>query len=198
MDIGTRQASVSELRSKNDRLTWTTLAMSVVIAALAIKLVFQSEVVIERTAGMPSGSVIQKSAWDKKAELATLLDVTGAIANINPSNAEYQKQLLAVFLSPQEYTRISTQIDQLAKKLSEQRELGSYYFIWKAYDYDQAIDRFFIRGDVHTVNAAKDTAEAWVFEYQTHVENYRLVVDKVSSYRGEHAHDSAWLKEQKK
>ena len=106
--------------------------------------------------------------------------------------------MLAVFLSPQEYTRISTQIDQLAKKLSEQRELGSYYFIWKAYDYDQAIDRFFIRGDVHTVNAAKDTAEAWVFEYQTHVENYRLVVDKVSSYRGEHAHDSAWLKEQKK
>ena len=198
MDLPTREASVKELRDRNAKLIIAVLVLAAGITALSMKLLFQSEVVIEKTAGMPSGSVIQKSAWDKKAELATLLDVTGAIANINPSNAEYQKQLLAVFLSPQEYTRISSQIDQLAKKLSEQRELGSYYFIWKAYDYDQAIDRFFIRGDVHTVNAAKDTAEAWVFEYQTHVENYRLVVDKVSSYRGEHAHDSAWLKEQKK
>ena len=198
MDLPTREASVKELRDRNAKLIIAVLVLAAGITALSMKLLFQSEVVIEKTAGMPSGSVIQKSAWDKKAELATLLDVTSAIANINPSNAEYQKQLLGVFLAPQEYTRISTQIDQLSKKLSEQRELGSYYFIWKAYDYDQAVDRFFIRGDVHTVNAAKDTAEAWVFEYQTHVENYRLVVDKVSSYRGEHAHDSAWLKEQKK
>jgi len=147
---------------------------------------------------MPSGSVIQKSAWDKHAELATLLDVTNAIANINPGNAEYQKQLLQVFVAPASFTKISAEIDDRAKKLADQRELGSYYFIWKAFDYDEALDRFFVRGDVHTVNAAKDTAEPWVFEYEAHVENYRLVVDKISSYHGDRAHDSAWLKEQNK
>lgn len=198
MDLTTRQASVKELNDKNSKLTWALLGAVACIFLLAGKLFFQSEIVIERTAGMPSGSVIQKGAWDKKAELATLLDVTNALSNINPANAEYQKQLLAVFLSPEEYTRMSKQIDELSKRLVEQRELGSYYFIWKAFDYDQALDIFFVRGDVHTVNAAKDTAEPWVFEYRTHVDNYRLVVDKVTSYRGDRAHDSAWRKEQNK
>ena len=198
MELGNRERSVSELRSLNGKLTVAVVGLAATLVLVAVKLVFQSEVIIERTAGMPSGSVIQKSAWDKKAQLATLLDVTNAIANINPGNAEYQKQLVQVFLSPQAYTPISSEIDARAKKLESQRELGSYYFIWKGFDYDQALDHFFVLGDVHTVNAAKDTAEPWVFEYQTHVENYRLVVDKVSSYGGSRAHDSAWLKEQNK
>jgi hypothetical protein len=198
VDLPTRQASVKELNDKNWKLTWAIVGSIACNLLVAGKLFFQSEIVIERTAGMPSGSVIQKGAWDKKAELATLLDVTNALSNINPANADYQKQLLAVFLSPEEYTRMSKQIDELSKRLAEQRELGSYYFIWKAFDYDQALDTFFVRGDVHTVNAAKDTAEPWVFEYRTHIDNYRLVVDKVTSYRGDRAHDSAWRKEQNK
>ena len=198
MDITNREASIAELRSRNGFLTSAVLVLSLVLVALALKLLFQSEVVVERTAGMPSGSVIEKGAWDKKAELATLLDVTSAIANINPGNAEYQKQLLAVFLAPKEYTRLSKVIDGLVKKLIDQHELGSYYFIWKGMDYDQKIDRFFIRGDVHTVNAARDTGEQWVFEYQAHVENYRLLIDDVNGYQGEREHDSAWLKEQNK
>lgn len=198
MEINTQTSSVQELRSKNSRLTWTVLSMAIVICALSVKLVFQSEIIIERSAGMPSGSVIEKGAWDKKAQLATLLDVTNAISNINPASAEYQKQVLGVFLAPKEYTRLSKVIDDLVAKLVSQHELGSYYFIWKGMDYDQKIDRFFIRGEVHTVNAARDTAEPWVFEYQAHVENYRLVVDDVKGYPGEHEHDSAWLKEQTK
>ena len=198
MDLPNQTRSVKELRDLNSKLIWAVLGLVGALLIVTLKLFFQSEVIIERTAGMPSGSVIQKSAWDKKAELATLLDVTNAIANINPANSEYQKLLVQVFLAPQEYTRIAAEIDDRVKKLADQRELGSYYFIWKAFDYDESLDRFFVRGDIHTVNAAKDTAEPWVFEYQTHVDNYRLVVDKVISYRGERAHDSAWLKEQNK
>ena len=198
MELSNRERSVKELRDLNAKLTMALLGLVVGLLLVTIKLFFQSEIVVERTAGMPTGSVIQKSAWDKKAQLATLLDVTNAIANINPANAEYQKQLLQVFLAPASYTRIAAEIDDRSKKLSDQRELGSYYFIWKAFDYDEALDRFFVRGDIHTVNAAKDTAEPWVFEYETHVDNYHLVVDKVSSYHGDRAHDSAWLKEQNK
>ena len=198
MELATQQRSVKELRDQNSKLMWAVLGLVGALLIVTLKLFFQSEVIIERTAGMPSGSVIQKSAWDKKAQLATLLDVTNAIANINPANSEYQKLLIQVFLAPQEYTRIAAEIDDRVKKLADQRELGSYYFIWKAFDYDEALDRFFVRGDIHTVNAAKDTGEPWVFEYQTHVDNYRLVVDKVTSYHGERAHDSAWLKEQNK
>jgi len=198
MELSNRERSVKELRDLNAKLTMALLGLVVGLLLVTIKLFFQSEIVVERTAGMPTGSVIQKSAWDKKAQLATLLDVTNAIANINPANAEYQKQLLQVFLAPASYTRIAAEIDDRSKKLADQRELGSYYFIWKAFDYDEALDRFFVRGDIHTVNAAKDTAEPWVFEYETHVDNYHLVVDKVSSYHGDRAHDSAWLKEQNK
>ena len=198
MELSNRERSVKELRDLNAKLVMALMGLVVGLLLVTIKLFFQSEIIVERTAGMPTGSVIQKSAWDKKAQLATLLDVTNAIANINPANAEYQKQLLQVFLAPASYTRIASEIDDRAKKLADQRELGSYYFIWKAFDYDEALDRFFVRGDIHTVNAAKDTAEAWVFEYETHVDNYHLVVDKVSSYHGDRAHDSAWLKEQNK
>jgi len=198
MELSSRERSVKELRDLVAKLTMALLGLVVALLLVTLKLFFQSEIVIERSAGMPSGSVIQKSAWDKHAELATLLDVTNAIANINPGNAEYQKQLLQVFVAPASFTKISAEIDDRAKKLADQRELGSYYFIWKAFDYDEALDRFFVRGDVHTVNAAKDTAEPWVFEYEAHVENYRLVVDKISSYHGDRAHDSAWLKEQNK
>ena len=56
----------------------------------------------------------------------------------------------------------------------------------------------FVYGDVHTVNAARDSAEPYVFEYQVHVENYRLVVDEVVSYAGERTHDSEWLKNNKR
>ena len=198
MELSSRERSVKELRDLVAKLTMALLGLVVALLLVTLKLFFQSEIVIERSAGMPSGSVIQKSAWDKHAELATLLDVTNAIANINPGNAEYQKQLLQVFVAPASFTKISAEIDDRAKKLADQRELGSYYFIWKAFDYDEALDRFFVRGDVHTVNAAKDTAEPWVFEYEAHVENYRLVVDKISSYHGDRAHYSAWLKEQNK
>jgi conjugal transfer pilus assembly protein TraE len=198
MELSNRERSVKELRDLNAKLVMALMGLVVGLLLVTIKLFFQSEIIVERTAGMPTGSVIQKSAWDKKAQLATLLDVTNAIANINPANAEYQKQLLQVFLAPASYTRIASEIDDRAKKLADQRELGSYYFIWKAFDYDEALDRFFVRGDIHTVNAAKDTAEPWVFEYETHVDNYHLVVDKVSSYHGDRAHDSAWLKEQNK
>ena len=198
MELSNRERSVKELRDLNAKLVMALMGLVVGLLLVTIKLFFQSEIIVERTAGMPTGSVIQKSAWDKHAELATLLDVTNAIANINPGNAEYQKQLLQVFVAPASFTKISAEIDDRAKKLADQRELGSYYFIWKAFDYDEALDRFFVRGDVHTVNAAKDTAEPWVFEYEAHVENYRLVVDKISSYHGDRAHDSAWLKEQNK
>jgi hypothetical protein len=165
---------------------------------LCIKLFLQSEIIVQQTPGMPSGVVIEKSSWDKRAQQATLLAVTNAIASINPANADYQRQLLQVFLAPSAFTRISLEIDDRIKKLTEQRELGSYYFVWRAYDYDSALDRHFVTGDVHTVNAAHDTPEAYVFEYQAHVENYRLVVDTVSSYPGDRPHDSGWIKEHRK
>jgi conjugal transfer pilus assembly protein TraE len=135
---------------------------------------------------------------DIGGQRALLVAVTSNLAQINPANAEYQKNFLQEFLSPQQYTRLSTEIDAKAKLLADQRELGSYYFVFRRHAYDQKIDRHFVLGEVHTVNAAKDTAEPWVFEYQMHVENYRPVIDDVTSYKGDKAHDSAWLEAQKR
>ena len=135
---------------------------------------------------------------DIGAQRALLVAVTSNIVSVNPANAEYQKNFLQAFLSPQQYTRLSAEIDAKARQLAEQRELGSYYFVFRRHEYDPKLDRHFVIGDVHTVNAAKDTAEPWAFEYRMHVENYRPVVDDALSYRGDKAHDSVWLEAQKR
>jgi conjugal transfer pilus assembly protein TraE len=44
------------------------------------------------------------------------------------------------------------------------------------------------------VNAAKDSAEPYVYEYAIHIENYRLWVDDIKVYPGEKIHNSEWIK----
>jgi len=198
MEIKAREQSNAELRKKNDRLIWANLGSIGVALLLALKLVTQSEIIIHRTPGMPNDSVIEKTAMDKGAQRATLNALTSAIAQVNPANAEYVKAMVQAYLAPAAYTKVSKEIDEKVQLLVQQHELGSYYFVWRAYEYDPQIDRHFVMGDVHTVNAAKDTAAPFVFEYAAHVENYRLVVDDPISYPGDRPHDFEWRKANKR
>ena len=58
--------------------------LGLAILFLAIKLAFQSEIIIQQTPGMPNGSVIEKSTMDKGSQRAILSAVTSAIA-LDPS-----------------------------------------------------------------------------------------------------------------
>jgi conjugal transfer pilus assembly protein TraE len=198
VEIRARERSIAEIRATNVKLIWANVLGMVVILLLAIKLATQSEIIINQTPGMPEHAVIEKTAMDKGAQKATLSAVTSAIAQVNPANYEYVKPMIQAFLAPAAFTKVSAEIDAKVQKLILQRELGSYYFVQKAYEYDAATDRHFIVGDVHTVNAAKDTAATYVFEYAVHVENYRLVVDEAVSYAGDRPHDGEWLKATKR
>ena len=198
MDLPNKNVTVSELKNVNRILSYAMLGAVIVILLLAAKLFTQSEIIIEHTPGMPNDAVIEKSTMDKGSQKAILSAVTSAIAQINPDNVEYQKQFIQVFLAPASYTKISKEMDMAAANLVKQHELGSYYFILTRYEYDPALDKHFIWGDVHTVNAARDTAEPYVYEYKTHVENYRLVIDEAISYKGTSAHDTEFLKANKK
>jgi conjugal transfer pilus assembly protein TraE len=197
MNLTGRTQSIAELKKTNARQVLIIAGLSASLLLALIKLAFQTEIVIQRTPGMPADSVIEKTAMDKGAQKATLSSVTSAIAQINPSNAEYQKAFVQSYLSPEVYTRISREIDNKVALLIEQRELGSYYFVLTGYSYDPQLNKHFVLGDVHTVNAAKDTSEPYVFEYVVHVENYRLVVDDLQTYTGSQAHDSEWRKAKK-
>lgn len=198
MDIPSRNQSIGELKRENRILRLIILAISIALVFVAVKHAFQTEIVVMQTPGMPNNSIIEKSSMDKGAQMATLYAVTNNIAQANPANAEYIKLFLQAYLSPASYTRISKEIDDQMAKLQSQRELGSYYFVLRDYDYDPVLDKHFVKGDVHVVNAAKDTATPYVFEYSTHIENYRLVVDDVKSYEGDKEHNSEWLKNAKK
>lgn len=198
MEVKHREVAIAELKSNNKKLLIALVFTSAIGLFLSIKLAFQSEIVINQTPGMPNNSVIEKSSMDKSAQMATLYAVTNNIAQVNPSNAEYIKTFLQIYLAPKAYTRISKEIDDQVTRLTNQRELGSYYFVLRGYDYDLALDTHFIKGEVHVVNAAKDTATNYVFEYKTHIENYRLVVDDVKSYEGDMIHNSEWLRNNKK
>jgi len=198
MEVKHREVAIAELKSLNKKLSMALVFTSLAGLFIAIKLAFQSEIVINQTPGMPNNSVIEKSSMDKSAQMATLYAVTNNIAQVNPSNSEYIKTFLQVYLAPKSYTRISKEIDDQVTRLTNQRELGSYYFVLRGYDYDPALDTHFVKGEVHVVNAAKDTATNYVFEYKTHVENYRLLVDDVKSYEGDMIHNSEWLRNNKK
>jgi len=198
MDLNSRNQSISELKKENRILRITVLVICIACVFIAVKLAFQTEIIVMQTPGMPNNSVISKSSMDKGAQMATLYAVTNNIAQINPSNADYLKTFIQVYLAPAAYTRVSQEIDNKVAKLLAQRELGSYYFVFRGYDYDAALDRHFIKGEVHVVNAAKDSATPYIFEYTIHIENYRLVVDDVKTYDGDREHNSEWLKNVKK
>lgn len=198
MELNPRNQTVAEVRSSNVKLVWAVLILSVVLVALSIKLVTQTEIIINQTPGMPNHAVIEKGAMDKGAQKATLSAVTSAIAQVNPANYEYMKAFVQAFLSPTAYTKVTQEIDAKVQMLIRQHELGSYYFVMRGYLYDPALDHHFVYGDVHTVNAARDSAEPYVFEYHVHIENYRLVVDEVVSYAGDRPHDSQWLRDNKR
>ncbi len=189
-----RNEAVSELRTRNKHLTYATLGAVLISFGLMFKLVSQSEIIIVQTPGMPANSIIERTSFDKNAQLATLNAITSNLASINPANAEYQKKFLELYFSPDSYTRLSHEIDLKVEKAKAERELGSSYFVLKRYIYDEQIDKHFIVGEQHTVNAAKDTAEPYVYEYAIHIENYRLWVDDIKAYPGEKIHNSEWIK----
>ena len=198
MELDARNQSISEVRGRNRTLTYSLLALSVAVLLLVIKVFTQSSIVVLQTPGMPNDSVIEKTAMDKRAQIAVLQAVTSAMVSVNPANAQYQKQFVQAFLAPAAYTKISKEIDvRVAKQITE-RELGSTYFVLNRYEYDQKLNKHFVLGDFHSVNAAKDTAQQFVWEYDAHIENYRFVIDNVAFYPGDRPHNSEWIEASKK
>ena len=199
MELSNREKSVAELKKEKQFLATGWILTTVILALAMVKLVAQTDIIIERTPGMPSESRLEKMAMDKSSQRAILWSVTAAIVQVNPGNAQYQKEFIYPFLAPATYTSIVRDIDATVDRLAQQHELGSYYMVLRnpGYIYDPTLDRHFVICDVHTVNAAKDTAEPYVYEYKTHIENYRLVIDSVSAYPGDKPHTSDWLKDHK-
>lgn len=203
MKEDSRQISISSLRKRNSNLTYAIVFGMAIILVLVWKLFFTDPIVVLNTPGLPDGSVIAKTSFDKGAQQATLIAVTSTLASITPGNAEYIKKFLSYFLSPTAYTKVLAEIDKKVERMVRERELGSHYFVagetnGQSYYYDPRIDRHFVLGNVHTVNAAKDTGEPWVFEFVVRFENYRLWVDDVIAYPGTTIHNYEWLEAQKK
>lgn len=198
MDLSTRTIAIADMQRTKNLAMFCNLALTVALLIAVIVIFTQEKTIIQQVPGSTTSAELRPQWMDRGSERAILLAVTSNLAQVNPTNAHYQKIFLQAFLAPQVYTAISAQIDAKAKRLAEQRELGSYYFVFRHHKYDPKINRHFVMGNVHTVNAAIDTPEPYVFEYATHVESYRLVVDDVVSYKGDKPHDAAWREAQKK
>lgn len=198
MDLGNLQKSVVELRKQNGRLITTVTGLAVALLLISGKSFFQSDVVINQVPGMPDGAKIERNGMDAGAMQAYAYAVTNALASLNPSNGESVKKLVQPFLSPACYTKVSRAIDSKVALLISEHELGSYYFVLRGFEADQKLGRVFVKGDLHTVNAAIDTAEPYVFEYPVHFANYQMIFDDVATYQSDKAHNSAWIQAQQK
>lgn len=198
MDLPNRNKSVAELNKRNGLLSLGVACIGAAMLILAIKVFFTNVVVVNRVPGMPDGAKIEKNGMDTGAKRAIAYAVTNALASVNPSNGESTKQFVQPFLSAPAYTKVSQAIDAKVATLSAQHELGSYYFVLRGFDQDEKLGRVFVRGDLHTVNAAKDTAEPYVFDFPVHFENYQMILDDVASYPGDKVHNSQWIQAQTK
>lgn len=198
MDYPNRSKSVAELTRDNNRLKLTVVCMAVAMMVLSFKVLFTTEILVNQVPGMPDGAKIEKNGMDVGAKRAIVFAVTTVLAGLNPSNSESVKHFVQPWLAPSAYTKVSQAIDAKVAQLSSQRELGSYYFVTRAFDMDEKLGRLFVKGDLHTVNAAKDTAEPWIFEYSVSFSNYQMVINDVTSYAGDRVHNSEWIKAQTK
>ncbi|WP_049096368.1 TraE/TraK family type IV conjugative transfer system protein [Burkholderia cepacia] len=198
MNRDARDKSVAEYKKLNRYLSIGVASLGVALLLLAVKVVFQTVILQMQVPGMPDGAKIERNGMDVGAMQAYAFAVTNALASVNPSNGESTKRFIQPFLSPEAYTKVSLAIDQKIETLKAQRELGSYYFVLKRFDADEKLGRVFVQGDVHTVNAARDTGEPWVFEYPVRFGNYRMTMVDVIAYPGDKAHNSDWIKAQQK
>jgi len=196
MEAGFRATTLSEANHHIRQLLWLSIGLVVITLILAVCLVVQSKIVILQAPGMLNDAQIEKNAMDKSSQRAVLIAVTSNLSQVNPGNYEYQKTFLQSYFAPEAYTRIAKDIDLHVKQLIDQRELGSYYFVFKKYEYDPKMNKHFVQGDVHTVNAAKDTPEPYVFEYDMRIENYRPVIIDLKLYKGDTFHNSAFYASQ--
>lgn len=198
MEFLFREATVAELKSYLNKALLAITSLAILVLVLGIGLVSRSEIVVQRTPGMPADAVIEKTGMDMRSQHAHLSTFTSSLSSINPSNSEYQKNVLMGYASPILYTKLAKEIDQRVAQLTTQHELGSYYWVEKDWKYDPLSEKHFVTGWVHTVNAARDTAEPYTYEYKIHIENYRVIVDSVTSYSGHVVHDAEWIKNQNK
>jgi conjugal transfer pilus assembly protein TraE len=198
MELSNRQKSVQELSSQITLLHRVIAGFALATVILAGSLFTQQKIVVLQVPGMPTDAVLEKSSLDKGSQRAVLMAVTSNLVQSNPSNYEYQKRFLQDFLAGDVYTSISLQIDSQIKKLVDQHELGSYYFTLKRYFYDAQLNKHFVVGDVHTVNAAKDTSVTYVYEYEMKIDNYRPVITSILSYKGDAIHDHVYYDSLKK
>ncbi|VVE56469.1 hypothetical protein PAQ31011_05108 [Pandoraea aquatica] len=198
MEIATRNKSLAELSRDNRRLTAAVALIAAAMLVLSIKVFFTNEIIVNQVPGMPNGAKIEKSGMDVGAKQAIVVAVTTMLASVNPSNAESIKHFIQPFLSPDAYTKVSKAIDDKVATLRTQRELGSYYFVTRGFDLDEKLGLLFVKGDLHTVNAAKDTSEPWVFEYPVSFSNYQMVITDVVSYPGDRVRNSKWIEAQTK
>jgi|APCry1669193181_1035450.scaffolds.fasta_scaffold00485_21 conjugal transfer pilus assembly protein TraE len=191
----------------NEMMTWvkylriSNIFLLAIISLLILYLVFQNKIVVVQIPG-GGGSLIEstygKQTLDSGSQKAIILATVNAISQINSINYSYEKIFIQSFLAPEVFTNISNQIDFQVKRMTEQHELGSFYFEFKEYMFDPILNKHFVKGDIHTVNVVKNTSQSWVYEITMRVENYRPLITVLETYSGNEFHDSLWLENQKK
>ena len=196
MQLTTYTQSLHDVTKWVNYLKITNSILFVVLVIVTIMGLFQNKIVlmqIPSSTGSSGEVMYEKNAINRSSQRAIILATVSAISQINPSNYEFEKVFVQNFLAPEVYSSLSIQIDQQAKKMRDQHELGSYYFDFKEYLYDPLLDKHFVKGEIHTVNAIKNSTQMWIYELSLRVDNYKPIITSLSSYPGSDFHNSNWL-----
>ncbi len=196
MQLTTYTQSLHDVTKWVNYLKITNSILFLLLVIVTITGLFQNKIVlmqIPSSTGSSGEVMYEKNAINRSSQRAIILATVSAISQINPSNYEFEKVFVQNFLAPEVYSSLSIQIDQQAKKMRDQHELGSYYFDFKEYLYDPLLDKHFVKGEIHTVNAIKNSTQMWIYELSLRVDNYKPIITSLSSYPGSDFHNSNWL-----
>ena len=196
MHLSTYTQTLHDLTRWVNYLKITNCILFVLLVIAITTGFFQNKIVlmqIPSSTGASGEIMYEKNGINRSSQRAIILATVSAISQINPSNYEFEKVFVQNFLAPEVYSSLSVQIDQQAKKMRDQHELGSYYFDFKEYLYDPLLDKHFVKGEIHTVNAIKNSTQMWIYELTLRVDNYKPIITSLNAYPGSDFHNSSWL-----
>ena len=138
MHLSTYTQTLHDLTKWVNYLKITNCILFVLLVIAITTGFFQNKIVlmqIPSSTGASGEIMYEKNTINRSSQRAIILATVSAISQINPSNYEFEKVFVQNFLAPEVYSSLSVQIDQQAKKMRDQHELGSYYFDFKEYLY---------------------------------------------------------------
>jgi hypothetical protein len=196
VDVTLRTKSIAELLRIIYILAASVIGL-IVLTAITLLFAFRPPIVVQKVPG-PAQGVVGADYMEPKVGEGFAILATHLITSTNPENVDKNIAQLDSFLGEDLKAEVFKALRAKAKDLADERAQGRYFFLWKGWVFDPALNKHFVTGTVCLDTANGRSCNDWVFEYVFAVNWYQPTITQYAFYQGKDIHDSKWIKEQEK